>query len=485
MTPGTWPTPGTRSTRVAIGLVAWIALAAWLIAAGRPSRHTAAGGARPAIDAAWWLRPRPLSTVPDATGLVRPHDPVFAAGPPPGPAEDPAAGLPPLDRDWVQVGHVRSVEPRGETAIATIVWYRPADERERYPDTQRLELYQQHASLQEAVETLLPPAKRQRIRRMLTELLREHGQELTSTLRPLLEDSLRESLPLVEQAWRESVHRHQDEWELLGRRLHREVVAEQLVPLARREILPIVRRHGQEPLESIGRDLWDRASLWRFGWRAAYDRSPLPRRDLVRDEWERFVDQEAIPVFEAHLDALVLALERSLADIAANPAVRGELAEQWRRLAADPDANALAKTMLREAVVENRPLRQRLREIWTGDEAQDAIARSAERLEPTIRDIADELFGSQGQGIDPQFARVLRRQILAKDRRWIVARPRPAHDPSAATIATRIELGRGRMAFPVIHLATTGPGATSDMGTTSDMGPTSDMGMTNDSGTAP
>jgi hypothetical protein len=42
-------------------------------------------------------------------------------------------------------------------------------------------------------------------------------------------------------------------------------------------------------------------------------------------------------------------------------------------------------------------------------------------LEPVIRQIGDDLFGNETQGINPDFARVLRNQILGKDRRWIVA----------------------------------------------------------------
>ena len=66
--------------------------------------------------------------------------------------------------------------------------------------------------------------------------------------------------------------------------------------------------------------------IWRFGWRAAYDRSPLPRRDLVQQEWDRFVEQDAIPVFDQHMDEIVAAVQQTIAEIAANQAVTEELA---------------------------------------------------------------------------------------------------------------------------------------------------------------
>ena len=42
-----------------------------------------------------------------------------------------------------------------------------------------------------------------------------------------------------------------------------ELVRQRLVPLAREEILPIIREHGEPTAQEIGRELWDRASLWR------------------------------------------------------------------------------------------------------------------------------------------------------------------------------------------------------------------------------
>ena len=72
--------------------------------------------------------------------------------------------------------------------------------------------------------------------------------------------------------------------------------------------MPIVQKHGQPPAEEIGQEIWNRASLWRFGWRAVYDKTPFTDKDLVEKEWKRFVKQEAVPVIESKMDSIVSAI---------------------------------------------------------------------------------------------------------------------------------------------------------------------------------
>ena len=236
----------------------------------------------------------------------------------------------------------------------------------------------------------------------------------------------------------------------LGERWNEEVVDDRLIPLARREIIPIVRAHGEPTVEQIGRELWDRASLWRFGWRAAYDKSPLPRKDLLQEEWDRFVDEEAIPVFERHMDDIVVSVQRIVADVAANRAVRRELADAASQVAADPQTRQLVRELLKETLVENDRLRQVWGSVWSGDEARSALELAGDRLEPVVRQIGDDLFGTPEQGINPNFARVLRNQILGKDRRWIVASVAPESMVSSMAV---IEEANDSMPYPIIHLA--------------------------------
>lgn len=366
----------------------------------------------------------------DPIGRLRVGDPVFLA-------ED--------DGGFRQVGRVSAVpggDPPAEAGTVEIAWY----DSEVAADA--CQMFQHHSSgrLSEMVQTLMPPEKRRRISERLAAAMSAHGEALARELVPLVEESLRRSLPVIEDEFRRSIARHQHELDQAADRFHRELVQKRLIPMAKQEILPVVKRHGQPPAEAIGREIWDRASLFRFGWRALYDKSPLPQRDLLREEWARFVEDEAVPVMESHMEDLVVAIERTLRDLAANQAVRDELAAAAGEIAGDPQSRALVQAILKETLVDNQRLREVWKQVWTSDRAQRALAIGSERLEPIIRQIGDEIFGSEADGIDPHFARVLRSQILRKDRRWIVA----WHTGASNGV---VEPASRPMPYPVVYLA--------------------------------
>ena len=422
-----------RAVRLWVGVLSW-GIAAVLFGGMLASRPESSRTESQVSVTRYLLTPSRHLLASDGTGLVARNDPVFIREP---------------SGSWRQVGHVRDVVAGGAGSNVSMLWYG----EELDPRSWEFLLHQQRGGFDEVLAAMLPAAKRERVRRVLTEAMADHGDQVIAALWPLVEQTFRESLPIIETEFRNSIGRHREEIDELSKRLHRELVAERLVPLAKREILPIVRRHAEPPMEEIGRELWDRASLWRFGWRAMYDKSPLPRRDMIREEWERFIEQEAIPVFEAHLDDLVVAVERTLADVAANPSVRTELASELERLASDPEANRVARTILRETFVENPQLHERWRQIWSDEAAREVLADVGERLEPAIRQIGDELFGTRERGIDPDFARVLRSQILGKDRRWLVARPLPDGSSGDAQRLPSIVLAPTTMGYPVVYLA--------------------------------
>ena len=364
-------------------------------------------------------------------GLVQAGDPVFSQSVDTnGPA------------NWKQVGHVLSTGPDR----ARIAWYDDSS-----PSSYSFCVHRQSGSLAEVIATMLPPEKQQQIRKRIEAAMTQHGQEIADSLAPLVRESLQRSLPVIESELQASMKRHQVEINELLQGWNDEIVQGRLVPLARQELLPIVRVHTQPEIESIGRQLWTKASMWRFGWRAIYDQTPLPQKDLLKEEWDRFVSEEAIPVFESHTDELVVALQDTLRDVAANPRVQEEFRSLARQVANDPQAQQLAREILRETLIESPTLRDVWKEVWTSEQAQASLRRMGNRLEPVVREIGDELFGSKEQGIDPNFARVLRSQILGKDRRWMEATPNasPASPPAQpiVTIASQPAV------YPVVYLA--------------------------------
>jgi hypothetical protein len=258
-------------------------------------------------------------------------------------------------------------------------------------------------------------------------------------LRPVAERSLRESLAILEQDLPAAFANHRPQLQAIGARYHQDIVEDELVPLVKQEIWPIVRRHGEPTANEVGSEIWQRVSLWRFGWRYVYDKSALPKKDLVDQEWQRFVEQEALPILQEHSDDFLRVVENSLKDTARNPQVRSVLRRNLVRMMEDPELQQVLGQIFREAVVDNPRLRESLERNWTGPEAQAAFQLAAERFEPTVRRIGDVVFGTPETGISPEFAQVLRNQILHKDRRWFLLTDSPpsAGKPATTTVARR------------------------------------------------
>lgn len=341
----------------------------------------------------------------DPTGVVRVGDVAFAR----------------RDSQWHEVGYITAVghmENANNRLTLTLF------DQDSFSPGAAFHVHQNSGRLIDVMTTLLPPGKRERLQQKLAAALENHAEAVAQEILPLVAESIQGSVPLIETALADAVERHEAEIDELVARYRDEIVRERIVPLVRDEVMPIVRQHGTEPAERIGREIWNQASVWRFGWRAIYDKSPLPERELVASEWDRFVEKEITPIVEAHLDDIAAAVEEIVKDLATNRKLRSELSAVVHTIAQDPEARELLRTIIREAIVDNQQLRQTWAEVWSSPEAKERLGRTSKRLEPILREISDEIMGTREQGIEAGFARVLRNQILSKDRTWITITPR-------------------------------------------------------------
>ncbi|EKK02731.1 hypothetical protein RBSH_01958 [Rhodopirellula baltica SH28] len=404
----------------------------WLVASSRD-------GAKPLISSVW--TPTDSVILSDPTSKLSVGDAAFA--------KDSVADT------WHQVGHVLRVNPEAKTV--TLSLYEPFDlERETQfwdPDQSiSATLHRSSGKVDDVIATLLPKPKREQLAQKISAAMRAHGKEISEAMLPLVFETVRQSLPVIESELTASLKRHDAEVEAIATRFREDIIQEQMVPLVRTEVLPVLRLHGREPAESIGREIWGKASLWRFGWRALYDSAPLPERELVREEWSRFVEQEVVPIVEDHLDEIAEAVEAILRDLAANEVLRERLGDVALQIVNDDEARDLLRTIVMEAIVDNERLRQVWVNVWTSPEAREKLRTAGERLEPVIREIGDEVMGTRREGIEPGFARVLRNQILGKDKVWITLKNEPnlGADPSQP-IALRV--ATDFTPYPIVHLA--------------------------------
>ncbi len=285
----------------------------------------------------------------------------------------------------------------------------------------QLAWYSNPDSMAWVVSTLMPESKRKEVSAEIRRALAGHHEELLGELQPLVAKSLNQSLAIVESELPAAIRANREDIDRIGRRYQKELIDRELLPLVRREIWPLVRRRAEPTANKIGGELWKRVSLWRFTWRFAYDKIPLfPNRQKFREEFDRFVDQEALPVLANHSDDIVQVVEQIIRDASANPRVQQAARRSGTKVLEDPELKQLLWRIVRRTAVDNPRFRQAFRDTWTGPEARLLVSRTSQRFEPTVRRIGELLIGTPESGITPEFAAVLRNQVLRKDRRWLV-----------------------------------------------------------------
>jgi hypothetical protein len=239
-------------------------------------------------------------------------------------------------------------------------------------------------------------------------------------LKPVVVGGFADAMEVVEDDLAAALVRHREKLEGLASRYQSRVIEQEIVPLVRKEIWPIVERHAKPLANEIGEEMFERVSLWRFGWRALYDKSFLPEKNLMQKEWNRFVSEEALPILESHTSDMVAVQRQILESVAENRKVRLALQRNLTRIVDDPEFRSIVWQIFREVVVDNPRLHQRLEQRWNTAEARRAMQLAADYVEPCVRRIGDLLLGTRQDGIAPEFAQVLRNQILDKDCRWLV-----------------------------------------------------------------
>ncbi len=408
------------------GLAVWLVLAwlgVWYLGRSLDAQGTSTAQlARQLSD--FGLRPRVGATLDFAEyTLLAVGDPIFVY-----------EGEHPL-----RVGEVAGVREYETGQPAHIAWVKTA-EVEFYPHAPALagaglQYHRTPTDFAWAVQTFLPPAKRAEVQAVIAAALEQHQGPIVAALRPVIQQGLRDAMAVVEADLPLALARHKNAIQTIGTRYQNDLVEEQIVPLVKEQILPLARQEIEPIATEVGKELWQRVSLVGFGWAYFKDSMPfLTKTERVKQQWQMFVDQDAMPVMEEHSEEMLAAVQRIVASAAKNEQVQQVFKSSLTAMIEDEELQALVWQIIREVVIDNPKIHQVLDATLRGEQAQAAFRLTGELLEPTITSLGEVLFGSEERGISPEFAAVLRNRVLFKDRRWLVLEPAA---PAAKASPTR------------------------------------------------
>ena len=282
-----------------------------------------------------------------------------------------------------------------------------------------IEVHQAGRSMEWVLRTMMPPKTRQEITKLISQAWDTHQEDLADLFAPIIKDSVSDASRIVKEDLKEAIDSHRSEIDELMERYREQLVEEEILPLIRDEIWPIVQEEAQPLAETIGEEIWDEVSVWRFGWRYLYDKSPMPKKKLTEKEFTRFTEKSAIPILENHLEDFIDVQKNLLTKVSANEKVKKTFSSSAAVVINDPKFRDLVTSIFREVLVDNERLTEAFAQRWESPQGQAAIERANRRLDPVVTRIGSTLFGSTQTAITPEFARVLRNKVLHKDERWL------------------------------------------------------------------
>ena len=275
------------------------------------------------------------------------------------------------------------------------------------------------------IEQMLPPEKRKAYAEKLLTTFRENQKELNELLKPIIQKSIAESVVVIQADLKVALEKRSEAIRKIGDRLQTDLVKEDLVPLIQEQIWPVIQQEVAPVMNTVGQEMWKKVSVWRFGWRYIYDASPLPEKDLTKKEFNRFLEEHAVPILQSHADDFLEVQKAVLRSIAENETVRSVVRESVREFVNDDEVQVVFGEIFKEVVVDNERLHTVWQRNWNSEQAQDAIALASSRMQPTVEEIGRAMFGNPEEPIPPEFARVLRNRILFKDERWMTLQHYP------------------------------------------------------------
>ena len=416
-----------QTRKIILGTSTWLALAAGgAFAINSQFAASGRGASETVVGITGWLTgaPREYSAVSATSLLLASGDPIF---------------LKTEDGRYRQVGRVRNnfaprpadsgkpVLPHAEayTQKASVVLYESAVDQ-AFPLGYQLEYHTTPTALDWVAATLITPERQQQIAEIISKDWEQHREQVMLKLQPIIETGIGKCVEAIEAELPMVLNAHRGDFGKLADRYQVEIIRNQIVPLVRTEILPIVQEEVRPLATELGKDLWNRVSLFSFTWRYLYDVSPLPEKNAVKLEFDRFMKEEVTPALESRSNEFVTVTERILGRISRNEKVRSVIRENLKKVATDKELQSIVWSIVQDSVINNQSLRTAMREYWGSAEVQKAMSAATANFETTARTIGDTIFGSREGGVTPEFARVLRAQILMKDRRWFVITAKPA-----------------------------------------------------------
>ncbi|MHC4597374.1 MAG: hypothetical protein ACYS47_00055 [Planctomycetota bacterium] len=402
--------------RVVLGALVWGAIAAGLVALTHHVNHRAELPSYPAREV--WTY---LTTAPRRARIDFPAETAANRG-------DPVCRR--IDGNVRTVGQIRLVSKDPEKTSVIVEFYEGID----VLLTKETRFYAIPNPNTPAwiIDVLLPPDRKNALLQDLRTFAAEHQEDIFQTFWPPFEAFLRDAFQILGDELPQILENRDTEvQEILDR--HKEATfRKELLPILREEFWPLIREKSAPLMEEVGQELWEQLPLYQLGWRYFYKQIPFTDKEILRRRWNKYLDQEAIPVLEGRTDDFLEVIRQVMLELSSNPKLSIALKNCLAALVEDPEFVQLVAGVFTDLVAPRGKIFVAFEKHFSDPKFLDGLNHLMEALGPTLNRISNRiLLDEDGKGINPDLAQVLRTQVLWKDECWILVEPTdglPARD---------------------------------------------------------
>jgi hypothetical protein len=273
------------------------------------------------------------------------------------------------------------------------------------------------------VQTLFTSEKIPKIAEEWNRTMLIHREEIFAVLTPIMRDVIIDLERHVETELPAFLKRHAGKIKALGDRMQSPLEGKQFASLFEKTIWPIAQPKVRPIIEDISREVWGKLPVWGLIWRLAYQHLPLTRDDHLKQAWVTFLEGQVVPIFLSHSEEILETAHDVAREVFEKKEVRETLRQAFAGLIRKPGFHELFQIFLQEVILDNPRFHETMLRRWSTPEVQRAVAAASTHIEPMVRRMGNIILGTRKEGITPEFARVLRSQILLKDGQRIVIDP--------------------------------------------------------------
>lgn len=285
------------------------------------------------------------------------------------------------------------------------------------------------------LDTLLPPRKREHVKRELKAYAKAHEKEIEDLLHPIEDQVAEHAWHVLEENLVTATKNHEKEIDALLDR-YRSSLKDDVLPILKEELGPSAREKAKPILTKIGRECWDELPMWQGVGAYFRDKLPWQNKKYIDEWWQEFLDNKAIPILKEHEEELVKAGEDLVKEGFKDPKVRTAVNAELKKLANDPEFRKLLRTILDEALVHPFDATGLATKILEDPGNQERWRKLELTLDPVLAKVGSEIAIEKRpdgrDGLSPELARVIRRIVFNKDARWVTVTPKRPLVPRTA-----------------------------------------------------